>query len=214
MKNLNEYSTGYPSSINNSQSQEYRGVFGPMDAETVQGKDRFNLTTSEGLHRMNSFLSHFFRKATLNPHYELVQLKVRLNHMNLDFDIDNFKKITEGTHEFIITTGTNTFGTTPTTDLSKGFYTGDDLPKYKLSVNVSKEDEGYKIEASISPEGKITEEMIRKGNRNKRIAMIKKIKEEYELSKAKRAIDVKGEKASAIQKETKRTDRQLKRVRR
>ena len=56
--------------------------------------------------------------------------------------------------------------------------------------------------------------MIRKGNRNKRIAMIKKIKEEYELSKAKRAIDVKGEKALAIQKETKRTDRQLKKVRR
>jgi hypothetical protein len=213
MKNLNEYSTGYNTSIGNSQSQEYGGVFGPMDAETVQGKDRFNLTTSEGLHRLNSFLSHFFRRATLNPQNELAQLKVRLNHMNLDFPIDNTQQVKEGSHSFVVTTGTNTFGTTPTTDLSKGFYTRDDLPKYNLSIKISKGDEGFKMEGKLSPHNEVTEEMIRKGNRNKRISMIKKIKEEYELSKAKRAIDVKGEKASAIQKETRRTDRQLKRSR-
>jgi len=214
MKNLNEYSTGYNTTIGNSQSQEYRGVFGPMDAETVQGKDRFNLTTSEGLHRLNSFLSHFFRRATLNPHSELAQLKVRLNHMNLDFPLDNTKALDPGQTTYTVTTGSNVFGTTPTTDLSKGFDTGEDLPKYTLTISVSKEDEGFRMEGKLSPHNKITEEMIRKNNRNKRINLIKKLKEQREISNAKRATDVSHTKEKETQKETKRTDRQLKSVKR
>ena len=213
MKNLNEYRTGYNTTIGNSQSQEYRGVFGPMDAETVQGKDRFNLKTSEGLHRLNSFLSHFFRRATLNPHNELAQLKVRLNHMNLDFPIDNTKPLDSGETQFTVTTGSNVFGTTPTTDLSKGFDTGTDLPKYTLTISVSKEDEGFRMEGKLSPHNEVTEEMIRKNNRNKRINLIKKLKEEHEVSKAKRATDSTRAKAKEITKETNRTNRELKRTR-
>jgi hypothetical protein len=55
--------------------------------------------------------------------------------------------------------------------------------------------------------------MIRKNNRNKRINLIKKLKEEHEVSKAKRATDSTRAKESAIRKETNRTNRELKRTR-
>lgn len=194
MKNLNEYFTGYPTAIGNAQSQEYQGVFGPYDAETVQGKDRFNLQTSEGLQRLNSFIRNFFRRATLNPQNDIANLKVRLNHMNLDFPFDNTKPL-ENEATYVITKGGGAFGTTPTTDLSKGFDTGADLPMYNLNVRIGKSDLGFHIDANLTPHNEITEEMVRKAKRNARIEKIKKIKEDYEVNRQRQIIG--GEKARA-----------------
>ena len=79
---INEYSTGYEFS---PQNQEYGSVVSPVDAETVQGNDRFNMKTPEGLHRMNAFLNNFFKRTTLNPNYEISQLRVRLNHLHTKY---------------------------------------------------------------------------------------------------------------------------------
>ena len=174
MKQLNEFSTGYPSSYTNSQSQEYGGVFGPVDAEVVQGKDRLNAKTAEGLHRINVFLAHFFRRTSLNPQNDVAQLKARLNHLNLDFDFDNTKPI-EPINNYIVTEGGNAFGVTPTTDLSKGFDTGSDLPQYNLEVRVSKTDTGYKLEAKMSPLNQVAENLHMNSKRDQRIAFIKEV---------------------------------------
>lgn len=186
MKNLNEYSTGYPTTIGNSQSQEYQGVFGPYDAETVQGKDRFNLQTAEGLHRLNAFIKNFFRRATLNPQNDVANLKVRLNHMNLDFPFDNTKPV-ENEQTYVVTKCGSGFGTSPTTDLSKGFDTGSDLPMYNLNIRIGKSDLGFHIDANLTPHNEITEEMVRKAKRNARIEKIKRIKEDYEINRTREA---------------------------
>ena len=208
MKQINEYSTGYPSSIN-SQSQEYQGVLGPMDAETVQGKDRFNLVTSEGVHRINSFLNHFFRRPVMNPKNELAQLRVRLNHLNLDFKMDPAKDLEE-TNTFILTTGSEVFGVTPTTDLSVGFDTGSDLPSYLMTVKVTEADEGFHVEAKVKPNGKLTEELIRKSSRDNRIAFIRKVMEDYEISKVRQAKDPDRNMEKAVEKDTRKQEKSKK----
>lgn len=212
MKNLNEYNSAYPTSLSNSQSQEYNGVFAPYDAETVQGKDRLNVLDPEGLHRFNGFLKHFFRRVTINPRYELDQLRVRMNHMNLDF-ITPAKL--ESVNDIEVATGGSTvFGVTPTTDLSKGFDKGDDLPKFNLNVKVEKVDAGYKVEATLSPKGGVAESYMNKMKRNKRIKTIKEMisafSEDYEITRARQATDIKREKSGEIEKSRKREDRELK----
>lgn len=174
MRQLNEFSTGYPSSISNSQSQEYGGALGPVDAEVVQGKDRLNPHTSEGLHRINVFINHFFRRTTLNPQNDIAQLKVRLNHLNLDFPFDNTQPV-EAENVYTVTEGGNAFGVTPTTDLSKGFDVGSDLPQYELQVRVIKTDGGFKLEGKMTPMNQVSEAMINSSKRENRIDTFKKV---------------------------------------
>lgn len=175
MKKLNEFtSTGYPTAINNAQAQEYGGVFGPVDAEVVQGKDRLNAKTSEGLHRINTFISHFFKRTSLNPQNDIANLRARLNHLNLDFPFDNTKPI-EPVNMFIVTEGGNAFGVTPTTDLSHGFNYGSDLPQYQLEIRVIKTESGFKLEGKMTPFNGISEAMINSSKREARIQTLKKV---------------------------------------
>lgn len=213
MKNLNEYSSSYPTSIGNSHSQEYPGVFSPFDAEAVQGQNRLNPLDPEGLHRLNAFLKHFFRRTTLNPQHELYQLKARLNHLNYDFDVDP-KAAANNDFDVEVSKG-QVFGTTPTHDLSKGFYTGDDLPKFNLNFKINKIDNGYKIDAHMTPKGTVTEGMMKKVKRNKRINTIKemvtnRVNEQEEIAGAHVGTDVTGAKDRETVKFRKREDRQLK----
>jgi hypothetical protein len=223
MKELNEYTTGYPVGLANNQSQEYQGVLGPYDAETVQGNDRFNLKTPEGTHRLNGFINHFFRRTTLNPHYDLTQLKARLNHLNLDFKLDAMKPLNPGRNVFKVTKG-EVFGVTPTTDLTKGFDTGSDLPVYILDTNIIKVEDGFKIEAQLLPyrEGEyvdIMEEKM-KNNRNKRISLVKELlkkktmKEQLENRLAKDIVDVTGTTQKEMKKDKVSTEKKLKSVKR
>ena len=203
MKNLNEFSTGYPSVISNAQSQEYQGALGPVDAETVQGNDRLNPKTPEGLHRINNFISHFFKRITLNPQNDIAQLRARLNHLTLDFPYDNTKPI-DALNVFPVTFGGSAFGATPTTDLSVGFDTGADLPRYSLEIRSIKTDGGFKLEGKLTPANEIAEEMIIKSKRSSRINKMKKIVEQRdEINKAKKIRDASG----VIERETSRDQR-------
>jgi hypothetical protein len=214
MKPLNEFSTGYPTVIGNSQSQEYQGALGPIDAETVQGKDRLNCETPEGLHRINNFISHFFRRTTLNPQNEIAQLRVRLNHLMLDFPFDNTKPV-DAVNNFIVTKGgLDTFGVTPTTDLSQGFDRGEDLPKYNLEVRVIKTDGGFKLEGKMTPANKLTESIIEKGQRASRINSLKKVMENMEAARADRLTDPGKDKARETVKDSRRINRTLKSTKR
>ena len=173
MKNLNEYQNP---DIN-------AGIFAPVDAEAVRGKDRLNVDSPEGLHRINTFLSHFFRSPTMNPQNEVAQLKARFNHLRLDIeDFDNKKPLNPVenyrlTHGFV-------FGATPTTDLSKGFDTGADLPVYNLEIRTMKIDRGFKMEGTITQTSNF-EEVAESYRREQRINTIR---EANEKSKAKRLL--------------------------
>jgi hypothetical protein len=161
-----------------------RAAFWPADAEAVSGKDRLNPQTTEGIHRINVFLNHFFSKATQNPHYEVAQLKARLNHLRLDFDFDNTKPLNpvenyKVSHGFI-------FGTTPTTDLSKGFDSGSDMPTYNLEIRTVKTEDGFKMEGKFSHSENVSEEVKKRNNR------IDTIREVFEKAKARNLIDPTG----------------------
>jgi len=199
MKQLNEYNSSYPTAINNSQAQEYPGVMSPIDAETVQGNERLNPQNPEGLHRINAFINHFFRKTTLNPQNEVAQLKSRLNHINLDFKFDNTKPL-DPVANFKVTKG-EVFGVTPTTDLSVGFDRGDDLPAYNLEIRTIKTDDGFKLEGKLMPIDDVQEGMIHK--KMKRTKRIKLIKELFERARSKRTVDVSNVKERAAERERK-----------
>lgn len=208
MKTLNEFSTGYPSTINNAQSQEYQGALGPIDAETVQGQDRFNPKTPEGLHRINNFISHFFKRITLNPQNEITQLRVRLNHLTMDFPFDNLTPV-QDVNNFPVTFGGSAFGATPTTDLSQGFDIGSDLPKYNLQIRVMKTDSGFKLEGKLTPGDQIAESYLKKATRSKRIDKFKKILEANEKASAARLRDPGGDIRDSSKKDTIKINREL-----
>jgi hypothetical protein len=214
-KQLNEFSTGYPvTPLANAQSQEYQGVFGPVDAETVQGNDRLNMKTDEGLHRVNVFLKQFFKKSTLNPSYEISQLRARLNHMGLDFPFGANQPVNP-INRFKVSRS-EVFGTTPTTDLTKdGFDTGDDQPVYSLEIRVIRSDDGFHMEGQIMPYDSMEESThMMKQKRNKRIKMVKEMfeakkqmSEDYEVLGINRGIGAKGERKEAINAESERYKR-------
>lgn len=215
MKSIIEsYSTGYPSVIGNAQSQEYQGALGPVDAETVQGKDRLNCETPEGLHRINTFISNFFRRTTLNPKNDIAQLRVRLNHLMLDFPFDTSAELGPVNNYVVTKGGLDTFGVTPTTDLSKGFDKGEDLPKYNLEIKQIHTDGGYKLEGKLSPANKLSESILEKGQRGSRINSLKKIMENMEAAKADRLTDPGDIKEKETNRDSKRINRTLKSVRR
>jgi len=178
-----------------------RAAFWPADAEAVSGKDRLNLETTEGLHRLNVFLNHFFSKPTQNPQYEVAQLKARLNHLRLDFKFDNTKPLNP-VETYSVTRG-EIFGTTPTTDLSKGFDRGPDITLYNLEIRTVKTEDGFKMEGKIShPDSAETvSESSHNIKRNKRI---KTIREAMENSRAKRFTDPTGQKERESRRQTKR----------
>jgi len=201
---LNEFSTGYGFS---PQNQEYGSIASPVDAETVQGNDYFNMKTPEGLHRMNTFLNHFFKRTTMNPNYDISQLRARLNHFGLDFPFLAMQPV-QPINRFKVGR-TEVFGTTPTTDLSKGFDTGDDQPVYTLEIRVIKNDHGFKLEGQFMPYDEMEESThMMKSKRNKRIQSIKEmierkkaIEEDYEIRQINQATSGRGEKVKKNTKE-------------
>lgn len=162
-------------------SSDYPSVLSPVDAEAVQGKDRMNPLTKEGLHRINVFVNNFLSKGSLNPHYTIADLRTRLNHLNLNFPFDNNYQVAP-TNTFEVTHG-EIFGATPNTNLMVGFDRGEDLPKYTLNVNVIKDENGFKLEGSLTPKDqKVQEAYDYKTKSNKRV---KKVKEMIKSKKKK-----------------------------
>lgn len=160
---------------NTQTATEYPSVFHPFDAESVQGKDRMNPLTGEGLHRINAFISNHLSQNVLNPHYCLTELKVKLNHLNLDFPLTNQTPI-EPSNTFEVSHG-DVFGTTLTTNLlQNGFDRGQDLPKYTLNVSVMKTDNGFNLSGKLSPKDMaLSESVERKIKITKRIEKVKKL---------------------------------------
>jgi hypothetical protein len=153
---------------------EYPSIFSPFDAEAAQGKDRMNPQTTEGLHRINSFINNHLSKGVLNPHQNIAELKTKLNHLNLDFDFDNNMPIQQS-NTFMVNHA-DVFGVTPQTDLSKGFDNGSDLPKYRLTINSVQKPIGFSLSGNLEPENQqVAEAVEEKIKSQKRIENVKKM---------------------------------------
>jgi len=109
--------------------------------------------------RLNSFLSAFTQREFLEPKTAIAQMKHKLNLAGLDFDWDNGSNVkTEEAMELPLKRWGGSFGTIPTHDLKKGFYTSDNISEYNggvslaLKVDVLRDDDGlYEIDAKIIP---------------------------------------------------------------
>jgi hypothetical protein len=169
-----------------SRQTEYTSVFSPVDAESVQGKDRMNPLTSEGLHRINSLINNHLAKGVLNPHATIAELKVKLNHMNLDFPFDNNTEVTPS-NTYSVSHG-DVFGVTPTTNLMAGFDRGQDLPKYKLTINMGKNEYGYSLNGKLEPaDSTIAEAVEYKIKKKKGIEKTKKMLKEKKMKASKKS---------------------------
>jgi hypothetical protein len=75
-----------------------------------------------------------------DPRHALYGLKVRLNHIGLDFEFNNTIPLVEGPTAFRLLKYGKKFGTTPTTDLLRnGFDTGEDYTDIDLSFTLGKD---------------------------------------------------------------------------
>jgi hypothetical protein len=92
----------------------------------------------DSIHRLNAFINKFLGGTYIDPEAAVTELRSRLNHAGLDFVFDG-KKITlhPGVNSFPAKLYGEVFGTTPTTDLSKGFDKGMDLPGLNLVIDVT-----------------------------------------------------------------------------
>ena len=101
--------------------------------------------------RINVFLENYFQRPILDSVGAFNALRAKLNIVGLDFHFDPAAVRTEGKFEFPVTRYGGEFGTTPETDLSKGFYRsegpGDTL--VKLTGEVVLEDSGYSVAAKL-----------------------------------------------------------------
>ena len=96
----------------------------------------------DSVSRLNAFIHKFLGGTYIDPNGAIKELKTRLNMVGLDFDFDGSKvKLNPGQNVFPVKLYGDVFGQTPTTDLSKGFDHGDDLPMLKLMINCNYDEE-------------------------------------------------------------------------
>lgn len=129
-KNIEEAAEGiegYPPGFNTGAGEKRR-----VDGDSFGG---FRVGEGNTLSRINAFLNKYLAGSYLAGDHKLAlrELRVRLNHIGLDFDSE--KEIVEGENRIKVKLHGDTFGTTPTTDLMKGFDHGEDLPSLTLMLN-------------------------------------------------------------------------------
>ena len=108
----------------------------------------------DSIHRLNAFINKFLGGTYIDPEAAVTELRSRLNHAGLDFVFDG-KKITlhPGVNIFPAKLYGEVFGTTPTTDLSKGFDKGMDLPGLNLVIDVTYDENScmYSMSGKLIP---------------------------------------------------------------
>lgn len=151
--NLAEYAEDYPP-----------GWSDGSDKRRVDGDSFGGFRVGEGnvISRINSFLNKYLSGSYLAGDHKLVlrELRVRLNHIGLDFDSE--KELVEGQNRIKVKLHGDTFGTTPTTDLMKGFDRGEDLPTLTLVLNYTHDKNTGLcfLSGNLSADGSVNEEKL------------------------------------------------------
>jgi len=108
----------------------------------------------DSISRLNAFIHKFLMGSYLDVNAPVIELRSRLNHAGLDFPFDGTKiKLNPGINTFPLKLYGDVFGTTPTTDLSKGFDRGNNLPNMIMQINCSYDEDScmWYLSGKIKP---------------------------------------------------------------
>jgi hypothetical protein len=124
----------------------------PRTANSDYGVHR--IEGGDSISRINAFIHKFLGGTYIDPNAAVALLRSKLNHIGLDFDFDGKKvKLNPGINNFLVKLHGDVFGQTPTTDLSKGFNRGEDLPKLNLEINCIYDEEScmWRMTGKLKP---------------------------------------------------------------
>ena len=126
-------------------------AWGSTNRSALSDFGAHRVDNDEQVFRINVFLENYFQRPILDSVGSFNALRAKLNIVGLDFQFDPTAVRTEGKFEFPVTRYGGEFGTTPETDLSKGFYRseGPGNTLVRLTGEVVKEGSGYSIVAKL-----------------------------------------------------------------
>jgi len=138
-----------------------RNVMGDFGVHRIKEGDSLN--------RINAFIHKFLKGDYIDPEGAIRDLRVRLNHFGLDFEFSKKENLKPGENKFQVLVHGHVSGTTPTTDLSKGFDKGEEFPKLTLTINVHfNETTGlYEMDGKLSSPSEIEPEETQEVNESK-----------------------------------------------
>lgn len=117
------------------------GAFGSMHQNQKAFKPLKTIDQQQ-LDQLQSSVFAYLAGEFLDPRQALYNVKVKLNHMGLDFTFNKNIVLNPGPVTFKLSRFGEKFGTTPTTDLSKGFDRGTDYTDSALSFDLVKSPSG------------------------------------------------------------------------
>ena len=115
------------------------GSFGSKHQNTSNFKPSKNISSQE-LDQIHSLIYTYLSGPQDEPRQALYGLKVRLNHVGLDFEFNRNMPLPVGPVSFKLTRYGEKFGTTPTTNLMKdGFDKGTDYTNINLTMTLNQD---------------------------------------------------------------------------
>jgi hypothetical protein len=144
----------------------------------------FNINNAgSSVSKINAFIHKFLSGEYLEPEGAIRELRSRLNHAGLDFVFSKKTELHPGQNAFPIKLYGDVFGATPSTDLSKGFNRGEDLPKMFLLVDINYNEatcmysmNGRLSMAAPATKNPLGEEMMKAPEKKRALSMKEKAK--------------------------------------
>lgn len=130
--------------------QPYQGIADPKHsmgalATVHQNQADFKVKKSmdqQQLDQLQTSVFAYLAGEFLDPRQALYNVKVKLNHMGLDFDFNKNIELKEGSNTFVLSRFGQKFGTTPTNNLMQGFDRGTDYTDSSLTFDLMKSQSG------------------------------------------------------------------------
>lgn len=122
--------------------------------QTVNGTGAHHIDQDKALGEVNMFIARNLDRLFTDPADAINMLRSKLNFVGFDFIPDVSEMYGGGTVNFPVTRHGGSFGTKPDHDLQNGFYKGDGIPGFKLSLggSVTMESTGYRISLKLVSE--------------------------------------------------------------
>jgi len=134
----------------------------PRTANAYYGNNEYG--RGDTISRLNAYIHKFLMGTYLEPNAAVRELRIRLNHVGLDFPFDGVHvKLNPGINSFPLKLYGDVFGTTPTTDLLKqGFDRGSNLPNTSLEIACTYDEEScmWMLKGRIKVVGRLDESFM------------------------------------------------------
>jgi len=121
-----------------SDPKNLSGSFGTVFQNKLDFKPLKSMDNTQ-LSYVNAAIMSYLTGTFADPRQALYNLRVKINHLGLDFDFNRNSQIIEGPMTLQLSRFGQKFGTTPTNDLRVGFDRGTDYTGIALSFTVRKD---------------------------------------------------------------------------